>query len=93
MSCVFLSKSILRCLPHSFLNKLADEFQSKRGGVRRRSQGRTEGGPFKPRRVWIMLKMGQEEEEEKKEEEVVTVPRLSRAPLLPFLSVFPPTEN
>lgn len=66
MSCVFLSKSILRCLPHSFLNKLAEEFQSKRGSVRRRRQGRREGGPFKARRVWIMLKMGQEEEVEKK---------------------------
>lgn len=28
--------------------------------------GGREGGPFKARRVWIMLKMGQEEEEEKK---------------------------
>ena len=30
MSCVFLSKSIPRSLPHSFLNKLADEFQSSK---------------------------------------------------------------
>lgn len=66
MSCVFLSKSILRCLPHSFLNKLADEFQSKCGSVRRPQPGRGERGPFKARRVWIMLKMGQEEEEAKK---------------------------
>lgn len=35
----------------------------------------------------------EEEEEEKKEEEEVTDPRLSSAPLLPFLSVFPLTEN
>lgn len=61
MSCVFLSKSILCCLPHSFLNKLADEFQSKCASVRR---GRR-GSSFKARWVWIILKMGQEEEAER----------------------------
>lgn len=68
MSCVFLSKSIPCCLPHSFLNKLADEFQSKcgRGGSVKRSGGSGEWNSFKARWVWIIRKMGQEEEEEKR---------------------------
>lgn len=57
--------------------------------------GGREGGPFKARRVWIMLKMGQEEEEEKKRgggggDRSLSIPP---PPPPPFLSVFSPTDS
>lgn len=66
MSCVFLSKSIPPSHPHSFLNKLADEFQSKSGGwvgVRMGGGRGVEdvgggGRSFKACRVWNVLRNG-----------------------------------
>ena len=74
-------------------DKLADEFQSKCDSVRRRRQGRREGGSFKSPSGVDHAENGARRGGEEKEEEELTGPRLSRAPLLPFLSVFSPTEN